>query len=396
MDPPLSLSFFLMLAIYGVVAPYLQLILRGLGYGPAAIGLLLGLAEAVGIAGPVLIARAVDMAGNYRGSLVLCGFFTAASMIPLVLLRGFAITALSLIVFTLGMKSMTPIFETALMALIDRSEYNRIHPDPQRAPIRGMLWGYGPIRAMGSAGFVVIAVALQLIPGIDGSPPWVFAMLIAATTLLFVLSLVALPEFGSLHHPQDRQAKTRAGSIHLNGIFLLGLAVMGLNRLGMSSIASFFSLYIIEDLKWNAVSGLWALSAALEIPLLIVSGKLIHRYGAMRVMAISSVTIGARLLVYALFPTPAGAVVGQLMHATCYGLYQPAAVAFVVAHYPKESRATGLSLYMGLSIGLPFFIGSALGGAIVELAGYRLLFAFFALFAFASVILYRAKSKVLD
>ena len=42
--------------IYSVTSPYLQLILRRLGYGPAAIGLLLGFYELVGIAGPIVAA----------------------------------------------------------------------------------------------------------------------------------------------------------------------------------------------------------------------------------------------------------------------------------------------------------------------------------------------------
>jgi MFS family permease len=50
-----------------------------------------------------------------------------------------------------------------------------------------------------------------------------------------------------------------------------------------------------------------------------------------------------------------------------------------------------MALLLGLGIGLPFFLGSAFGGVIVEFLGYRWLFAIFSLFSVASIVLYRSK-----
>lgn len=385
-DLRFALAYGLLFAVYGIVSPYLQIMLSALGYGPAAVGLLLGIIEISGIAGPLVIARLVDRSGRYRVALVLCGGIVIATMPALVFFRNFPMTVLVICIFALGLKSLIPIMESGTMGLIERSSSGtgRKRPGTLRS-------GYGLIRSAGSAGFVILTLVFQFIPGFDNSPPFVYAVLIAGSVLSFLLSLGIVAE---LDTPKKKEKQKAAAHNPMPAVFALGLAVIALNRLAMTSIGSFFSLYVKEELRWNAVAGLWALSAAIEIPALILSGKLIHTFGAMKVMAVSSIAIAVRLIVYAVFPTPAGALTGQILHAACYGLFQPAAMAFVALTYPSESRTTGMALFMGFGVGLPTFVGSALGGVIVELLGYRVLFAVFSLFAVASVLLSRSRPEL--
>ena len=65
-----SLAYFMLFAVYGIISPYLQILVRGLGYGPAAVGLLLAFYEIVGILGPLVLARLADRYGSYRLALV--------------------------------------------------------------------------------------------------------------------------------------------------------------------------------------------------------------------------------------------------------------------------------------------------------------------------------------
>jgi PPP family 3-phenylpropionic acid transporter len=203
--------------------------------------------------------------------------------------------------------------------------------------------------------------------------------------MLFLAGLFALPEVG---HTQPRNEKIAFSFKWLDSTFMLGLAVIALGRLAMASVGSFFSMYLTEELHWHAVGAMWALSATVEIPFIMLSWKFIQRKSPMLAVAIASGAIVVRLLIYAIFPTPAGAITGQLLHSLCYGLFQPAAIAFVNLKTPPAERATGMAIYMGLGIGLPSFLGSALGGTIVEALGYRWLFASYTLFAIASLVLF--------
>lgn len=390
-------GFFFLYAIFGIVSPYLQLLLRGLGYSPSAIGFLLGLFEMTGIAGPLVVSRIVDGNGRYRRTLALCSLLLGAATVPLVLVHELFVTALSLVAFSLGLKSLIPVLDAAVTNMLERA---RRAKDPRRREYPGQSGaiafrcGYGLLRSMGSAGFVLVALILQLVPRFDDSPPTVFGICIAAAVCVFGASLLFVPEIDFI--PARRKSASGATKAVFDPVFLLGLAVIALNRLSYSPISSFFSLYVKEELGWNAVSGLWAFAAAVEIPFLIFSGKFIRRWGPMKVISISSSSIVLRLLIYALFPNPAGAIAGQFLHSVSYGLFQPAAISFVACSYPPEKRATGLALYLGLGVGLPSFIGSSMGGLIVEGMGYRALFSIFALFSTASIWLFRRNRGALD
>jgi PPP family 3-phenylpropionic acid transporter len=140
---------------------------------------------------------------------------------------------------------------------------------------------------------------------------------------------------------------------------------------------------------------MWALSATAEIPFVYFSSRLIARFGAPRLLAVSTAAVFARLCVYALFPSPGGAVVGQLLHSLCYGVFHPAAVNFITTRVPPERRATGMAMYLSLGSGLPTFLGSSLGGFVLGSFGYRILFISFGIFAVAGVGLYFLSRKAL-
>ncbi|GAB1483979.1 hypothetical protein MASR2M78_27960 [Treponema sp.] len=164
----------------------------------------------------------------------------------------------------------------------------------------------------------------------------------------------------------------------------------------MAPIASFFSLYAVEELHWDAVGFLWAIAAGSEIPLMLISARLIRRYGAPRLLSVSVLAVAVRLAIYTFIPNIAGAVVGQALHSLCFGLFHPAAISFVATHVPPEQRASGMAMYLSLGVGLPTFIGSTAGGFILEYSGYRFLFASFIVFALASFLVYLLARKRLE
>jgi PPP family 3-phenylpropionic acid transporter len=216
---------------------------------------------------------------------------------------------------------------------------------------------------------------------LQDASPLEIAVWIAAASLLFAFSLIFLPESGQGKlAAAEARAKTAAAAVHplgfaLDPVLALGLVIIALGRLAMSPINSFFTLYVTHFLHSDTASLLWALAAVAEVPALIVAGRLVGRIGSMRVIALATVAIALRLAIYALVPTLAGAVIGQLLHFFCYGLFLPAAVSFVSSRIPPERRAFGMALLTGVGIGLPGVIGSTIGGIILANGSYPTLFA---------------------
>jgi PPP family 3-phenylpropionic acid transporter len=156
----------------------------------------------------------------------------------------------------------------------------------------------------------------------------------------------------------------------------------------MAAVYTFFPLYITEELRWDAVGFMFALATAAEVPCMFISGRLLRRFGPVHLLALSAAGISLRLLIWAVFPFKGCIIAAQLLHSLCFGIFHPAAVNFISTVFPPEKRAAGMSVYLALGSGLPSLIGNMLGGAIVEAAGYRLLFAGYAAFTGAAIVLY--------
>jgi len=369
-----GLNYLAFFAIYGISSPYLQLMVRRLGYSPAAVGLFLGFFELIGITGPIYLGQIADRFGRLRPFLFASTAMILVGLGLLVPFRVPLITLLSLALLSLGLKTPVPVLDTALLRAIEFSS-----KEGQKVP------NYGLLRAIGSVGFVVVTIVTQSIPGFDSSPTGAMALAMGILACLFFASLFALPEIGTTHARSERIVFSFKW---LDSTYLLGLGVIALGRFAMAPIGSFFSMYLTEELRWHAVGAMSALAAICEIPFIILSWKFIQRKSPMLAVAIASCAIVVRLFIYALFPSPGGAVAGQMLHSLCYGLFQPAALAFVNLKTPPADRTTGMALYMGLGMGLPTFLGSALGGVVVETFGYRWLFGSYTFFALASLVVF--------
>jgi PPP family 3-phenylpropionic acid transporter len=382
--------YFALFAIYGIASPYLQLLLKGLGYSPSVVGLFLSLFEIVGIAAPLAISHIRAFASRSRLVLFGTALVVLVSLPSLSLVPKPLVTALSIALLAVGEKTMVPFMDAEAVSFSSSAA---------RTGAKKRKGGYGSLRVMGSLGFICTSFAFGLLPGADKSPPWVIAVAIAATTLFFIVSVFTLPSKRPPHESglpaagAGQAPGSSSSSRRFDPVFALGLAIIALNRLAMAPVSSFLSLYVNDGLHLSGVGGLWALSSAAEMPLMLLAGLVIARIGPMAAIAISTCAVALRLGIYAAFPSIAGVAAGQLLHSLCYGLYQPAAMAFVAQRVPEERRPAGMAIYMGAGVGLPAVVGSALGGFVVEGFGYRALFISFIGFAALSLALYLATRK---
>jgi len=156
----------------------------------------------------------------------------------------------------------------------------------------------------------------------------------------------------------------------------------------MSSVYTYFPLYLTEVLNWDAVGIMFALSSASEIPIMFISVKLLRRFGALPLLAVSAGGIALRLLLWAIFPDKPVIIAAQLLHSLCFGTYHPAAVQFISSVFPAKQRGIGMPVYLALGSGLPALLGNMAGGVIVENLGYNTLFAIYAGTAVIAIIIF--------
>jgi PPP family 3-phenylpropionic acid transporter len=366
----MAVPFFFFYIVFAVISPYLAILFRGLGYSPFMIGILLGVFEGAGIAGPFIFGHFADKIGRYKPGLIITNVLVLVAALPLALFRNPVISALFALILGLGFRSALPLMEAVTTIAI------------------GSTGNYGKIRTAGSVSFILMTLFFQAALILPVNTPVNIALWTIITTVLAIISIVFIPPaYETKRGPGQRGADRGTRGIW-TAMFITGLVIMALNRLGMSSVYGFFSLYLTESLQWDAVGLMWALASTSEVPFMFLSRRIINRFGAFNCLAVSTSALILRMLLYAFFPSRAGIILAQALHSLCFGLFHPAAIAFISACVPPERRALGMSLYLSLGSGLPTFAGNILGGFLVEYAGYRAMFGAFTVFPVIAVGVY--------
>ena len=123
-----------------------------------------------------------------------------------------------------------------------------------------------------------------------------------------------------------------------------------------------------------------------EIPIMIISGKLVQRFGKERLLAVCLCSIVVRNCCYVGLHGITGAIAGQLLHSISFGLFYPLSVLLCVSHSCGRT-ATAMTFFTAVN-GIANVIGSMTGGYIIEYAGYPALFLCFSVFPLIGIGLY--------
>ncbi|MDR0410124.1 MAG: MFS transporter [Spirochaetaceae bacterium] len=383
-----SLAFIGAFLVYGVLTPYLVILIRDYGFSHSALGILLAVCEAMAIASPFAMSFFADRFGRYRPVMLVSLVSSLICGVILFQSNQLLLCAVVLPVLAFSYRALQPLLDAISTIKL------------------GKEGNYGKYRAIGSLTFFLVVIFLQFTPIFAPKTASNIAFwIILSGALSIVLMLIvpvsyfindydrpaAVPPSLNVEHFPERGGATQhygAERRLWSPLFIIGFAIICSNRLAMSPINNFLSLYVVEHLKWDAVGIMWGLSSGSEIIFIFLSKRLIQRFKALPLMAFATSVIILRYAIILLFPSSAGVAASQLTHSICFGVFHPAAVAFITSCVPPSRRALGMSLYLSLGTGVPTLIGNLAGGFIVEYFGYERLFMSFSLFAVIGLLLY--------
>ena len=374
---------------FGVVIPHLQLFFAALGFSPAGVGLILGAFQLAGVVGPITLGHAADRWGRYRpvlASIVLVSSATLWAAGQSDSLGGVMLLAGLCGFFFRGAIPLTDALANATLS------------DPET--------DYGATRVAGSISFIITNLVLQWTGIIDGTSAAAILVTILGAGALYLLSVPLLPGVQTTHgvrqaaqavraraipdaEPASYQApKTRDRElIGLSRPVVLFLLTIFLGRVGMSGYFSFFSIFLNNEVGVSVVSGYWALGAIAEIPVMFLSGRLLSRFGALRLVRFALFTMAVRLALWSFLRDPIALAATQILHAVTFGVFHVASVAFVTRHSRKEGLGLALAAYTATALGVPQVLGSSIGGFVIEAYGFGVFYASFAVLPLASGII---------
>lgn len=289
---------------------------------------------------------------------------------PVLLVAGCAATGLALTF--LAVDGFWPLLCVAAGQGIASSAINPLIDSLALALTREKRMEYGPVRAVGSATFMVTTAVAGWVLNLVGS--WLVPLLIATGYGLSTVLGRFLPE------AQAPPAAPRAWA----GLALVRNPGFRLTVLGSGLIqGSHAAYYGFAALLWRSqglsdtVIGLLLAEGIIVEILLFVRGRaVIERLGPAGLTGCAAAAAVLRWGVTAMEPQVAVLAVIQLLHAATYAMQHLSAMMTLSAVIPPERSATAQALHNALGFGVP-------NGLIVLLAGW--LYANHGAWAFAAM-----------
>ncbi len=187
---------------------------------------------------------------------------------------------------------------------------------------------------------------------------------------------------GSLGFTKDQK--------YMVAVLLMGAVLVVLNQTLLSPALP----SIMEHLNVNETTVQWLTSAyslteAVVIPL---AAWFMGRFSTRALFIWGMVLFAAGSLVAAISPVFAVLLVGRIMQAMATGVLMVMVMSLILLTFPRESRGQAMGI-VSLVISFAPAIGPSLGGVLVDVVGWRMLF-FVVVAVSAIVILFAAKTLV--
>jgi PPP family 3-phenylpropionic acid transporter len=317
---------------FGVMLPFLPVVLASRGLDPAEVAVVLAAGSAVRlVAGPVggraadvlLSARGVLLAGSLVAGLAVCGFLLAA---------GFVAALAVYVVLSAAMAPIVPLSDALCTAAARREGFD-----------------YGRVRAWGSIAFILAALLGG--QGVARLGAEAAVGLIAAGMAATVLAAARLP----------REAAARRAGGGLAGFaapfrvpaFRLLLLLSAL----MNGSHAFY--YAFGTLHWQAqglgaglIGALWATGVVAEIALFFWGRGVVARLGPVGLALVAAMSGAVRWAVTAVTTDPLLLFAVQALHAATFGAQHLATMAVLGRVAPGAGAGTAQTVHAALGPGL--------------------------------------------
>ncbi|MBO6635251.1 MFS transporter [Parvibaculum sp.] len=320
----------------GVYLPFFPVWLKSKGLDANEISLVVALSLFLRIVVSPFFASVADRLGDRRRVVLWLAWASLGAASLFLVVEGFGPILLVALVLNAVFPSISPLVETISM----------------RARIEEGM-NYGRVRMWGSITFVAASAGAGWL--LEWTAPSIIAICFVAALLSNVAGAWLLPE------DVPRKAKPRAPrprfadviEIGRHPVFVLFVLTASLTQATHAVYYAFGSLAWQRQGYSDTVIGLlWATGVIAEIVLFYISGPLMARLGAVRLVMLAAIAAVIRWTVTALNPPVALLFLMQGLHAFTFGAAHLGAVQFVTQAAPPRLAATAQSLYAAMASGV--------------------------------------------
>lgn len=341
-----ALEFFFW-AAFANYYPYVVVFLRENSFSNTTIGTILSINSAIIILAQPFWGFVSDWVRSVKKVFILC------MSIATVLI--FALPFFQQVLWIAILAATITFFESPLQALLDSWVVRGIQNKPGSS--------YGMIRLWGSLGFALTALASGYLVELWGVRRIFMVFTGVAVLVVFICSL-----------QKDVKPVEKALHVNINPaqllknkpyVFFVIIATLVFIPLRSSMM---FMPNLMEQLGGSErqYGLLFFVSAFSEVPVLLLSGKLIQRFKPQLMIAFAMILFVLRQFLFIVVATPIQLILIQSIQGFSFGLFLSGSVYYIYEMAPNHLKATAQTFATSMFFGLSGVLGSFIGGLIID------------------------------
>lgn len=315
------------------------------GFSPVEIGTLMAVTPLILLVASPLWFKIGSRLGNPRVFRILA--FTSAILVwSIFIIEGFIPKLIFLSIFGLFMSVVVPVGEATVIASL---KSKNITFD------RARLWG--------TVGFGSAALLLGIVVQFG------FTYFFALYSLAFFAAFVIQKKIAVPTKTKGNVAKETTGEGKLSIFFLMlmgtffGVSVAAFN-------SSFFPVLTRElgfDISTAGIG--YSVMAFSEIPFLIFADKIIKKIGNVNLLVCGIFMTGLRVFLASIVPSMGVMLVVQAMHGVNFIIMYYSMFNYIFLKLPERHLVMAQTIFWMILHGLSYFVGSIVGGIVIESFG---------------------------
>lgn len=318
---------FVFVGVYGINLPFVQKWLKDLGFNYTMIGVIIAIAMICGALASPFFANLTDEIGRPKILLVILPLIGSLSFFIISQTAYIWLDILGYVIAFICFISLMPLADNMSVHILKR---------------RG--WAYGPMRAMGSAGFIF--VVFYIAPKFTDNISEIFVYALCIGLLSISLIALMLPDIRVEKRPHQK----------INPIFksLIFISFLAINFLLVHSHAVWMvngTNYWSDALHFSEeqIAYIWNIGVFGEVVVMLILGVLLLRYNPIWSMLFATICAVIRWSIFAFTENFWVILFTNSLHGFTFGLFQIAAITWVNRISPPGFSAVGISLYAATS-----------------------------------------------
>jgi PPP family 3-phenylpropionic acid transporter len=364
----------------GAISPFFPVFLRSdRGLSATQIGEVLALSQVALMISPVILTFLADRWLHPKFVALIMYGIGGTAVLFMWQTNGFAAIALSYLFFSLASSALLPTVDGLFFA-VQRNRTTRGLPTP----------AYHNIRFLGTVGFIVPSIVLLVLIPSGGSLNAILPTAIVFAALAG-LNALALPD------PRVREKSTLAVSRlpTLDAVralfsrrYLAFCLAMALVQVAHAAYYGFYPVHLVQSLDVNVrwLGTIMNMGVAVEAAMMLGFGWMTVKYGVKNLLLWGCVFTGVRLLLVAVSPTAAPAILANLLHGMVSLGTLVAPVVFINRLAGDTFRNSMQGVFTVAVLGPARIVGNLLSGNLAEI-DTRVTFVVGAVLAFAAAII---------